>query len=114
MSNHKTLSKTNRAVLMTAALSALSLAAQNAQTPAQSQTPARRVAPKESWRDKPIASWTDLDADQILEKSPWAKMTVAGIARRQSEDERRAGGNMGQPTGVGFDGIDDRRVRPVC
>jgi hypothetical protein len=40
-------------------------------------------------------------------------MTVAGIARRQSEDERRAGGNMGQPTGVGFDGIDDRRVRPV-
>ena len=40
-------------------------------------------------------------------------MTVAGIARRQTEDERRAGGNMGQPTGVGFDGIDDRRVRPI-
>jgi hypothetical protein len=109
----------NQAVLMTAALTAFSLAAQNAQTPtqpqpaAQSQTPARRVVPKESWRDKPIASWTVLEADQILEKSPWAKMTVAGIARRQTEDERRAGGNMGQPTGVGYDGIDDRRVRPV-
>jgi hypothetical protein len=40
-------------------------------------------------------------------------MTVAGVARRQTEDERRQGGNMGQPTGVGYDGIDDRRVRPV-
>ena len=69
--------------------------------------------PVETWRSKPIASWSERDALQVLEKSPWAKMTVAGIARRQSEDERRAGGNMGQPTGVGFDGIDDRRVRPV-
>jgi hypothetical protein len=126
MSNYKTLSKKNhQAVVLMGALTAFSLAAQNAQTPAQpqtsalsqttalSQTPARKVAPKESWRDKPIASWTFLDADQILEKSPWAKTTVAGIARRQTEDERRAGGNMGQPTGVGYDGIDDRRVRPV-
>jgi hypothetical protein len=70
-------------------------------------------APKERWRDKPIASWTVDDALQVLESSPWAKMTVAGIARRQTEDERRQGGNMGQPTGVGYDGIDDRRVRPV-
>jgi hypothetical protein len=104
MSNRKTLSKKNPAVVLMAALTAFGLTA---------QTPARRVAPKESWRDKPIASWTDLDADQILEKSPWAKMTVAGIARRQTEDERRQGGNMGQPTGVGYDGIDDKRVRPV-
>jgi hypothetical protein len=78
-------------------------------TPAQPQKP----APRESWRDKPIASWTENEALQVLERSPWAKTTVAGIARRQTEDERRAGGNMGQPTGVGFDGIDDRRVRPV-
>jgi hypothetical protein len=88
--------------------------AQNAQTPA----PAPRTVPaaassSETWRNKPIASWTERDAQQVLEKSPWAKMTVAGIARRQSEDERRAGGNMGQPTGVGYDGIDDKRVRPV-
>jgi hypothetical protein len=111
--------KKNHGIVLLAALTAFSLAAQNAQTPAQSQTsaqsqtPARKVTPKESWRDKPIASWTFLDADQILEKSPWAKTTVAGIARRQTEDERRAGGNMGQPTGVGYDGIDDRRIRPV-
>jgi len=63
--------------------------------------------------NKPASSWTEDEARLILERSPWAKTTVAGIARRQSEDERRAGGNMGQPTGVGFDGIDDKRVRPV-
>jgi len=73
----------------------------------QAQTPAQ------NWQNKPTASWTDVDARLVLERSPWAKTTVAGIARRQSEDERRAGGNMGQPTGVGFDGIDDKRVRPI-
>ena len=34
---------------------------------------------------------------------------TAGIARRQTEDERREGGNMGQPTGVGFDGVEDKK-----
>lgn len=77
------------------------------------QTPVIPASPAEAWRTKPIADWTERDAVQVLEHSPWAKMTVAGIARRQTEDERREGGNMGQPTGVGFDGIDDRRVRPV-
>jgi hypothetical protein len=77
----------------------------------QAQTPV--APPEEGWRNKLTASWTEADARQVLERSPWAKMTVAGIARRQSEDERRAGGNMGQPTGVGYDGIDDKRVRPI-
>jgi hypothetical protein len=77
------------------------------------QTPTLPASPAEAWRSTPIANWTQRDAEQILEHSPWAKTTVAGIARRQTEDERRAGGNMGQPTGVGFDGIDDRRVRPI-
>jgi hypothetical protein len=90
-------------------LAVIALIATALLTPAQSQKP----APIERWRDKPIASWTVDDAWQVLERSPWAKTTVAGIARRQTEDERRAGGNMGQPTGVGFDGIDDKRVRPV-
>jgi hypothetical protein len=83
-------------------------------TPTPTPTPAATRAPMvEAWRNKPIASWTERDAFLVLERSPWAKTTVAGIARRQTEDERRQGGNMGQPTGVGFDGIDDRRVRPV-
>ncbi|MGP0073923.1 MAG: hypothetical protein ACLPWF_18575 [Bryobacteraceae bacterium] len=93
-----------------AALAAFIQLAQNAQTPAP---PPKPTPAAEAWRSKPVSSWTDRDAEQVLERSPWAKMTVAGIARRQTEDERRAGGNMGQPTGVGFDGIDDRRVRPI-
>ena len=94
------------------AVAALLSAGQDAPTQTPAPAPAR-VPAVETWRNKPIASWTDREALQVLERSPWAKTTVAGIARRQSEDERRAGGNMGQPTGVGFDGVDDRRVRPI-
>lgn len=97
------------AVLAAVAVTAWFPIAENAQTAAPSTNP----APVEAWRTKPVAEWTERDALQVLERSPWAKMTVAGIARRQTEDERRQGGNMGQPTGVGYDGIDDRRVRPV-
>src|ERR1700733_3930257 len=71
------------------------------------------MAADATWLDKPIPSWTDADARQVLTDSPWCRLVIAGITRRQNEDERRAGGNMGQPTGVGFDGVDDRRVRPV-
>jgi hypothetical protein len=63
-----------------------------------------------TWQEKPIPSWTEEDARQVLMDSPWCRLVVAGITRRESEDERRAGGNMGQPKGVGFDGVDD--VRP--
>jgi hypothetical protein len=109
MSNHKPLSKKNQAILLSV-LTVFAPVAQNTQAQTRNATAA---AAAESWRNKPIAGWTADDARQVLERSPWAKMTVAGIARRQTEDERRAGGNMGQPTGVGYDGIDDRRVRPV-
>jgi hypothetical protein len=68
------------------------------------------IAADPVWKDKPIASWTEEDARQILEYSPWAKTVTAGIARRQTEDERREGGNMGQPTGVGFDGVQDKKI----
>lgn len=61
------------------------------------------------WKDKPIADWTEGDAQLILGHSPWAKTVVAGITRQQSEDERREGGNMGQPTGVGYDGVKDQK-----
>src|ERR1700730_15657198 len=67
------------------------------------------MAAEPGWKDKPIASWTEQDAQQILGHSPWAKVVIAGIARRQTEDERREGGNMGQPTGVGYDGVDDKK-----
>lgn len=64
------------------------------------------------WKNKPIPNWTEEDARRILTRSPWSKSVVATINPRQSEFERREGGNMGQPQGVGFDGIDDKKTRP--
>src|ERR1700692_78292 len=68
------------------------------------------IAEEPTWKNRPIVDWTEADARQILEQSPWAKTVVAGIARRQTEDERREGGNMGQPTGVGYDGVQDKKI----
>lgn len=65
------------------------------------------LAADPAWKTKPVPNWTEQDAVQIIQDSPWAKLTVAGIARLQSEDERRAGGNMGQATGVGYDEINN-------
>jgi hypothetical protein len=67
------------------------------------------IAAEPVWRDKPIASWTEDDARQILENSPWAKVVAAGIARQRSESELREGGQMGQPNGVGYDGVQDKK-----
>jgi hypothetical protein len=66
------------------------------------------IAADPVWVSKPIANWTEDDARQVLASSPWAKSAIAGVTRRETEDERREGGAMGQPTGVGFDGVDDK------
>ena len=71
------------------------------------------IAAEPAWKDKPIANWTEQDTHQVLEDSPWAKTVVAGIARRRSEDELREGGQMGQPHGVGYDGVEDKK-RPLA
>ena len=64
------------------------------------------------WATKPAAQWTAEDARQILSKSPWAAEVPAGISRRLSEDELREGGQMGQPHGVGYDGVDPKGSGP--
>lgn len=69
------------------------------------------MAAEPVWQSKPIASWTNADAQQVLTNSPWSRNVSAAITRRQSEDERRAGGEMGQAKGVGFDGVDDKRPK---
>jgi hypothetical protein len=69
------------------------------------------LAADPTWRAKTVADWTEQDARDVLESSPWAKVVLAGIAPRESEDQRREGGNMGQSHGVGYDGIDDRIFR---
>jgi hypothetical protein len=67
------------------------------------------IAAEPVWKNIPIANWTEEDARQVLENSPWAKALVAGVARRRSESELREGGQMGQPHGVGYDGVEDRK-----
>lgn len=70
------------------------------------------IAADGSWKAKPTSQWTEEDARQVLTKSPWARQVIAGIARRQSEDELRSGGKMGQPTGIGYDGVDPKGSGP--
>jgi hypothetical protein len=60
-----------------------------------------------SWKNKPIDSWTQDEAYQVLKSSPWVKSLRPDVLHAQSESERRDGGNMGRPTGLGFDGIGD-------
>ena len=65
-----------------------------------------------SWKSKASSNWNEDDARLILNDSPWAKTTKAMVARPQSEDARREGGNMGQPQGVGYDGIEQKKNLP--
>ena len=64
------------------------------------------------WKSKPAAQWTEEDARQILARSPWAKENRAVITRRLTEDQLREGGQMGQPRGVGNEGVDAKGSGP--
>ncbi len=66
------------------------------------------LAADPSWRTKRPSEWAAEDARQLLTASPWAREIAAGIARRQSEDELREGGQMGQPNGIGYQGVDPK------
>lgn len=61
-----------------------------------------------AWTTKLPARWTSDDAKQLLANSPWVKVISAGLARRQTEDELRDGGQMGQPQGPGYEHIDKK------
>lgn len=69
------------------------------------------IAAGPDWRGKSPADWTAEDARQILFNSPWARTVRAPIRELETEDQRREGGNMGQPHGIGYDGIADNRPR---
>jgi hypothetical protein len=68
----------------------------------------------QDWRAKPADQWSEEDAKQVLTVSPWVKVVGASLARRQTEDELREGGQMGQPKGVGYEGVDkdNRGLKP--
>jgi hypothetical protein len=64
------------------------------------------------WKSKPAAEWTEEDARQVLTRSPWVKEIKATITRRLTEDQLREGGQMGQPQGVGNEGVDAKGTGP--
>jgi len=70
------------------------------------------IAADPSWRGKPAREWTVQEARQVLDDSPWSKRCAAALIPLQTEDERREGGNMGLPHGIGYDGLPDDRPRP--
>jgi len=61
---------------------------------------------------KPYGQWTDGDARKILTDSPWARANTATVTRRLTEDQLRDGGQLGQPRGVGYDGVDPKGSGP--
>lgn len=66
-----------------------------------------------SWTSKPPNQWTEKDARQILAKSPWSRETQATITRRLTEEQLREGGQLGQPHGLGYDGLDPKGSGPT-
>ena len=73
---------------------------------------ARLMAADPVWKSKPAAQWTEEDAKQILAASPWVKENRAVVTRRLTEDQLREGGQMGQPRGVGNEGVDPKGSGP--
>jgi hypothetical protein len=65
------------------------------------------------WKTKPAAEWTEEDARLVLSSSPWARDISATVTRRLTEDQLREGGQMGQPRGVGNEGVDPKGSRPT-
>ena len=70
------------------------------------------AAAEPPWQAKPSPQWSAEDARLVLTASPWAREIRAGVARRLSEDELRDGGQMGQPHGIGYDGVDPKGSGP--
>jgi hypothetical protein len=70
------------------------------------------IAADPVWKSKPASQWTEEDARQVLAQSPWAKETRAVITRRLTEEQLREGGQMGQPRGIGNEGVDPKGSGP--
>src|SRR5579872_2223531 len=71
-----------------------------------------QVSSEPGWKTKPPAHWSEDDAQEILTRSPWSREIGGGIAGRLTEEMLREGGVMGQPQGVGYDGIDPKGSGP--
>jgi hypothetical protein len=70
------------------------------------------MAADPAWKSKPAPQWTEEDAKQVLAASPWAKEIKAVVTRRLTEDQLREAGQMGQPRGIGNEGVDPKGSGP--
>ncbi len=59
-----------------------------------------------AWQTKLTAQWNENDARQVLRSSPWVKHAAVSLLFQPSEDQLRAGGNMGGGKGVGLDSLE--------
>jgi hypothetical protein len=75
-------------------------------------TAAHLLAADPVWKTKPADQWTEADAKQVLDNSPWARQTGAVVTRRLTEDQLREAGQMGQPRTVGNVGVDPKGSGP--
>lgn len=73
---------------------------------------AQLIAADPVWMSKPAEQWTEEDAKRVLDNSPWARQISAVITRRLTEDQLREAGQMGQPRGVGNEGVDPKGSGP--
>jgi len=63
------------------------------------------AAGDQPWKDKQVAEWSEDDAKQVLNDSPWTKSVKATIDRSANSGQRRSGGSMGRGGGIGMGGI---------
>jgi len=75
-------------------------------------TAAYLMAADPPWKSKPAVQWTEEEGKQVLTKSPWAREIKAVVTRRLTEDQLREAGQMGQPRGVGNEGVDPKGSGP--
>jgi len=57
------------------------------------------------WKTKDIRDWSEEDARSILAASPWSASVRCMVKPLQPEAQRREEGQMGQPQGVGYKGL---------
>jgi hypothetical protein len=65
------------------------------------------------WKSKSAAQWTEADAKEVLNTSPWVMQVTAVVTRRLTEEQLREAGRMGQPIGVGNEGVDPNGSGPT-
>ncbi len=70
------------------------------------------MAADPAWKSKPAPQWTEEDAKEVLAASPWSKQIRATVTRRLTEDQLREAGQMGQPRGIGNEGVDPKGSGP--